>query len=233
MTPGLAPISGAALRSPLLLYTRAEINGHDIDIFPDDPNQPGGRLVIPNRSGGSGFGNWRYSPRNWFNHSYLVVTFGPDTLEGRENLALVGDALRRRPTPGKPQPATVEGTLNDVGPLVGPDRTWLEDLAEWYSPNNFVFSYALPAPIPGSVSAMVLNYTQHGHHMIDEGFVLRYAKMSAVGTISLVSYGEGNSFRQSWATSTLSGWKETVRQVWDRNQQLIFAEAAGGRRQPT
>ena len=218
-----SPISLAASKSSLLMYTRAEIRGRDTFIFPDDPSQPS--AAIPNRGQGSGFGNWRYSPRNWLNHSYLVETRGPADLIEASGLAVVGEALRNRPTPGNARPATPEGTSNNVGPVVGPNGDGIDELSTWLFPDNWVYSFTLASPRPGRVSEMVLNYTQHGRHTLDEGFVLRYARLNQDSRVTLVSYGEGNAAKQSWLSNPIVNWKEGARSIWDRNQQQIFNDA--------
>lgn len=210
--------------SPLLLFIRSEIRGRDAHLFPEDPTQP--RVVVPNRGQGAGFGNYRWSPRNWLNHTYLVETRGPPDLAGPAALAAVGEALRNRPTPGNARPATPEGTLNDVGPIVSGNGGVVDEFSTWLSPNNYVYSFALPSPRAG-ISAMVVNYTRAGQHTLDEGFVLRYARLNADGSITLVSYGEGNAAKQSWATNEILDWRGGARRIWSANHNLIFAAARG------
>lgn len=42
----------------------------------------------------------------------------------------------------------------------------------------------------------MVNYTIAGDHTLHEGYVMRYGKRQPDGTISIVSYGEGNALAQ-------------------------------------
>ncbi|MEZ5934444.1 MAG: hypothetical protein R3F54_21375 [Alphaproteobacteria bacterium] len=198
---------------------RAEIrdtpNGSVIDIKPEDDLIRGlPDVTIPNTVGAEGFG------RNMWQHDYLVVTPAPQDLRGPEALAAINQALRANATPGKDAPASHEGTRNDVG-----------DITLFDGDDNFVktfvvdaFSAEATATTPAR-SDIVVNYTIKGEHILDEGFVMRYAVMGSDGGISLVTYGEGNA---TFQVEGLQGiWGGQVDDVWTANAEEVFRDARG------
>lgn len=191
---------------------RAEIrdapNGTVIDIKPEqDLLQSLPNVTVPNNVGASGF------ERDMWQHDYLVVKQAPGELNGAKGLEAVEKALINNPTPGASKPATAQGTLNDVG-----------NLAPLDGDDNFVRSFVVPSNNPNR-SDIVVNYTVDGQHILEEGFVMRYAEMDKAGRISLVTYGEGDALPQVEALEGLV-WGSAVEKVWGDNAALIFDRAS-------
>ncbi|MDH3659642.1 MAG: hypothetical protein OEU92_06365 [Alphaproteobacteria bacterium] len=196
---------------------RAEIRdtpkGSVIDIKPEDDLIRGvPDVTIPNTVGAEGFG------RDMWQHDYLVVTPAPADLRGPEALTAINKALRANATPGDDKPATPEGARNDVG-----------DITLFDGDDNFVKTFVVDAFSPKASatsparSDIVVNYTIKDEHILDEGFVMRYAVMGADGGIDLVTYGEGNATLQ---VEGLEGiWGGQVDRVWTENAQEIFGDA--------
>ena len=203
----MPPQTGGAA---LLLLVRSEVHGNDVVITPQE-NIGIPSFSVPNNVHARGFTPWNPSF-----HTYMVRTSAPAVLRGADGLAALGRALIADATPGRPRPATPQGTRNDVGEI------WFGD-----SGHNFVRSFTSPSPVPARVSDMVINYTIAGEHTIDEGFVLRYARLMPSGVLELVSYGEGNSFKQNPALAII--WLPQVQAVWQQNQRDIIAAALHGR----
>lgn len=90
--------------------------------------------------------------------------------------------------------------------------------------DNFVRSYVIPSSDPNR-SATVVNYTVSGEHTMHEGFVMRFAELRADGRVELVTYGEGNAFKQMEALSAI--WEPIVARVWTENATEIFNTAQG------
>jgi hypothetical protein len=196
---------------------RAEIRktpeGSMIDIRPEEDLAKGlPNLTLPNTVGATGFG------RDMWQHDYLYVTPAPSDLQGPEALAAVNKALRANPTPGKDQPASPNGTRNDVG-----------DITVMDGDDNFVKSFVVPtfsdkptATAPARTDTVV-NYTVKGEHILDEGFVMRYGVMGADGSISIVTYGEGNGSLQVEALEGI--WGGQARDVWKTVDGEVFDAA--------
>ena len=196
---------------------RAEIRetpqGSMIDIKPEDDLVKGlPNVTLPNTVGATGFG------RDMWQHDYLVVSPAPSDLRGPEALAAINRALRANPTPGKDQPASPNGARNDVG-----------DITKFDGDDNFVKSFVVPtfsaqatATAPAR-SDIVVNYTVKGEHILDEGFVMRYAVMGSDGGINIVTYGEGNG---TFQVEGLEGiWGSQVDKVWQGVDREVFAAA--------
>ena len=189
-----------------LMLTRAEVHGSSIVIIPFDQRLGGPRLTIPNTTGAQGFTEWSLDF-----HKYWVPTAAPPELNSPEGLDALGHALVNNATPGVDRPATAQGTRNDVGSI------WFGDTG-----HNFVKSFVLPSPNPLVFTPLVINYTIHGEHTVDEGFVIRYARRLRDGII-LVSYGEGRNWKQNMALEDI--WMPQVYAVWTKNQREIIATA--------
>ncbi len=196
---------------------RAEIrdtaSGSVIDIMPEDDLIRGlPDVTIPNTVGAEGFG------RGMMQHDYLVVTPAPSDLRGPEALAAINEALLANATPGDDGRATPEGTLNDVG-----------DITLFDGDDNFVRTFAVDAFSAEATATMparsdiVINYTVKDEHILEEGFVMRYAVMGSDGGINLVTYGEGDATFQVEALEGI--WGGQVDDVWTANAEEIFNDA--------
>lgn len=182
---------------------RADVRGNQIFVRPERSDFPS--VILPNNVGAEGF-----SP-GWLTHDYLVAVYAPPGLRDPSALAAVGAALIANPTPGRDFPATATGAVNNIGHLTGIDHG-----------SNLVRSYRIPATNPRR-SATVVNYTIEGQHTMAEGFVLRFAELKRDLSVVLVTYGEGDAFRQTTMFSPL-WWKE-VKRVWKRNALEILDAA--------
>jgi hypothetical protein len=69
----------------------------------------------------------------------------------------------------------------------------------------------------------MVNYTIAGDHTLHEGYVMRYGERQADGSISIISYGEGNAFAQQPASPMhlFNGY------LWRENQYGIERRVAG------
>ena len=189
-----------------IMLTRAEVHGNSIVIKPFDPRLGGPGVTIPNTTGAQGFTEWSLNF-----HKYWVPTTAPPELNSAEGLDALGRALVDNATPGVDRPATRQGTRNDVGSI------WFGD-----SGHNFVNSFVAPSPNPGVFTPLVINYTIHGEHTVDEGFVIRYARRLSDGVI-LISYGEGRNWKQNMMLEDF--WLPQVYAVWTKNQREIILTA--------
>ena len=190
---------------------RAEIRkspeGVMIDIKPEqDLSTSLPNITIPNNVGAEGFG------RSILQHDYIVINHAPRDLSGQKGLKAVEKALRDRPTPGASKTATPEGTRNDVG-----------NLAPLDGDDNFVRSFVVDSKDPNR-SDIVVNYTIDGEHILEEGFVMRYAELDKDGRVTLVTYGEGNALPQVEALESLV-WGGAVEKIWGDNAKMIFDQA--------
>jgi RHS repeat-associated protein len=106
---------------------------------------------------------------------------------GSANPAAVQQWVVNNPTPGSPNPATPQGTLNDATPVLG-----------GISPINIspVLSYTTTNEDNGS--SVVLNVTLPGHPLFP-GVVVREVDLTAEGTM-INNYGEGTSALQTPST---------------------------------
>ena len=145
------------------------------------------------------------------NHGYGVTSWFPDTVRGLDGLARVGQALVKHPTSDK-HAATPIGSQNDVG-----------DLAPFDGDHNYVKSYRWPSPDPKRMTDVVVNYTVHGKHTADEGAVIRFGMLMPDGRIRLVTYGEGNSWKQSPWLKFL--WDDFTKEYWGNNANEIYRDA--------
>lgn len=186
---------------------RADVRGNRIFVRPERSDFP--TIVLPNNVGADGF-----SP-GWFTHDYLVQVYAPPALRGPAGLAVIGAALLRNPTPGNDFPAAPTGTTNNVGHLTGTDDG-----------TNLVKSFVIGSSNPRR-SATVVNYTIHAKHKMDEGFVLRFAELQKDGSVLLITYGEGNAWRQ-WGLFSPIWWLK-IKRAWKKNAIEIFGRAMGNR----
>jgi hypothetical protein len=94
------------------------------------------------------------------------------------------DWVRANPTPGKPDPATPEGTLNDATPIFGGT-----------SPVNIspVTSYVTTNQVTGN--EVVVNVTMPTHGLAP-GIVVREVVSTGDSSSMIVNYGEGNGILQ-------------------------------------
>lgn len=163
---------------------------------------------IPNNVGAQGI-----SRDDSYFHKYKVTT--PNTLRGPEASKGVGEGIANKPVPIPGQRATREGARNNAGALPG----WLGDV-------NMVKSFLVASPDTSKYTDITVNYTIAGEHSLGEGFVMRLGLKGPGGTVTPVSYGEGNSFYQNESSlwKALSGWPGEVEKVWQKNQQEIIKD---------
>ena len=196
---------------PRVELARAEVipGRNQVLILPERRDMP--RFAIPN----SAVHAEGFSP-GWFTHDYLVSTPAPAALRGVNGLSLVGRALAADPTPGDDGVPSPNGTRNDVGPLVPGDGG-----------HNYVETYTFKSTDEHRSDAIV-NYTIKGEHAMDEGFVLRFARLERDESIALITYGEGDALKQSPMLGFI--WRQKVKEVWTKNAEAIFAAALRGPR---
>lgn len=196
-----------------LLLARAELVGDGILIAPEGKLRSDlPSFTIPNdnpnnlRAGG-------FSP-GFTTHDYLVTAIAPSSVNGQAGLAAVETALILNPTPGRDQPASPNGTRNDVGniPLSADNDT------------NIVRSFLLQSSDPNR-SAAVINYTVGTEHVLEEGFVMRFAELRPDGRVELVTYGEGNALPQMEKFGLGIVTRELVTSAWAANAEEVFRAA--------
>lgn len=178
---------------------RSIVKGEEIFIQPEDKSVPA-LPPIPNTVGAEGV-----STSDTSFHTYDVRTSSNLT----PSQAAAG--LKNNPTPGDDQPASPNGTKNDVGniPVMpGP---------------NYVKSFSVASPDPSKFTDITVNYTISGKHKLTEGFVMRYGEIRSNGTTVLRSYGEGNSWRQNPLIKPV--WGPQVQKVWQQNHREIISGA--------
>ena len=177
---------------------KSTVKGDEIIIEPKDETVPS--VTLPNTVGAEGFDD-----RNLFDHSYDVTTptqmgYSPDE---------TGRKISENPTPGADQPASPNGTRNNVGALP-------------FSRNsNYVKSFVVASPDPSKFTDITVNYTIAGEHSMHEGFVMRFGVIGADGTVSAIrSYGEGVAWRQD--PMLRFAWGPAVESIWQENHQQIL-----------
>ena len=121
------------------------------------------------------------------------------------------NALRATPTPGpNQQTASASGARNNVGSLVLGDGG-----------ANYVRSFRIASPDPKKYTDIVVNYTIHGEHVMDEGFVMRYGQIENGRVKRIVTYGEGNALLQDPTFQFI--WQPIVNRTWNSlNLRLGF-----------
>jgi RHS repeat-associated protein len=109
------------------------------------------------------------------------------------------------PTPGKPHPATAEGTSNDATP---------SGIYQWFGPSP-VKSYTL---MDSEGNEVVVNVTQKGHPLFP-GYVVRRIDKDASGGYTVHNFGEGWAVKQS----SFNPFAERMfNDVWiDQTRELI------------
>jgi RHS repeat-associated protein len=194
-------VGGNAINSTDRSGLRSSVNKDgSISIRPEDP-------TVPHVTIGPVLDAQGVSPADNYFHDYNV----PSQSSAACDLDAVESALAASPTPGPGNsPAALGGTVNDAGPLpFGHD-------------NNYVNSFLIPSTNPNQTD-IVVNYTIGGGHTLQEGFVIRWGVREANGSITLRSYGEGNSWMQTPLLKLY--WQGKVDQVWRNNQRAIFGKA--------
>lgn len=94
------------------------------------------------------------------------------------------DWVRNNPTPGDPNPATSEGTVNDATPLIGGLNLGISPVTSSTATNQ----------VTGN--PVVVNATLPGHPL-GNGVVIREVTPNADGTSTINNFGEGNGGAQS------------------------------------
>jgi hypothetical protein len=160
------------------------------------------QVAIPNNTDADGF---RVGPA-WnvvdSSHTYHIATRTHILFEqGRD---LIGQEIVNHPVPNTAaSPASPDGTRNDA-----------------YA-GQYVRSYTIASPDPTRYTDIMVNYTIAGDHTLHEGYVMRYGERQPDGTISIVSYGEGNAFAQQSASPMhfFNGilWRENQ---WDIEERV-------------
>ena len=132
---------------------------------------------------------------------HIYSTDTKSSLSGLSNLPFAGAGQAEHPTPGDFHAATPQGTLNDVGwlgPLPGP---------------NYVKSFLVSSPDPSKYSDITVNYTMNfdaartidnpaglvSGHWLSDGYVMQYSSLNEDNSITMHSYGEGNSAFQAFS----------------------------------
>ena len=120
---------------------------------------------------------------------------------GSANTAVVQQYLVNNPTPGTPNPATSQGTLNDATPVLG-----------GISPINIspVLSFTTTNQINGN--PVVLNVTLPEHPLFP-GVVVREVDQTSTGTV-INNFGEGTSALQSPSTFVGQEFGPDINGVW-------------------
>lgn len=169
----------------------AYLDGANIHLVPRNPNVP--RVTIPNQVGAEGFEvgpRWNIiSPE----HTYNVRTDTKIPFDRARDI--FGEAIAQDPVPASGDlRARPEGVTNDAG--LG----------------NLVRTYTYPSPDPSRFSDITVNYTLGDKHILQEGYVIRYAERMPDGNARIVSYGEGNGLLQHPVSPAHlvfgAGWKE-------------------------
>ena len=146
-------------------------------------------------------------------HKYELVDKLPDAIQGDEGLAAVEQALIANPTPGVDAPASINGTLNDVGALLFP----LSNIAD--GGTNLAVTFLVANPDPDQ-SDFIVNVTMGKDHIARDGTVIRYAQKEEDGSISIVTIGEGNSLLQyTPGLEQIAEW--AAEDAWDKNADEI------------
>ena len=203
---------GMVITSDVLISDGMRMSGGVTIIDPVAPGLP--TFGVPARPG-----QGEYSEEDWTYHDH-DYTFSLDgRLRGAEGLAAVGEALIRNPTPGGDRPASVNGTLNNVGDLPVPNG---RDNIPW-ADSNPVHSYVVATPNSRETD-YVVNYTVEGEHFVADGMVMRYGRLEADGTITPRNYGEGNGLAQGLPVLGRIADVAT-RDVWRQNSDEIAATA--------
>ncbi len=198
----------ADARAGRVQLARAEARGNRIFVRPEDrvgsdvPN-----IDLPRIPGTKGV-----SPFDVNFHDYRVPVLAPPELSGRRGLLAVQQELLRNPTTGRDREATRKGVLNDVGDLWGPDGA-----------NNYVKTYRVPSKDPNRSDA-IINYTVPGKHMVNEGFVIRFARLRKDGRVEIITYGEGNSWKMNRRLKPVL-WGPAVDEAWTKNSLAVIQRA--------
>jgi RHS repeat-associated protein len=106
-------------------------------------------------------------------HYYTETAQSPLDVESTQ------EWVQQNPTPGSPQPATPDGTVNDATPIIG-------GLPGNISP---VTSFVTANQVSGN--DVVVNVTMPGHALAP-GIVVRDVVSNGDGTSTIVNFGEGN-----------------------------------------
>lgn len=113
-------------------------------------------------------------------HRYTVPNASP------RNAAQTREWVRNNPTPGRPSPATPQGTPNNATP--GPFGAIIPSPVTSFTTRNGVTGHDV-----------VVNVTMPGHPL-GNGIVVRDTIPNANGTSTIMSYGEGNGKLQSFGS---------------------------------
>jgi hypothetical protein len=195
------------LDEDILAATGIDISKGIIKIDPGKPELPD--FALPRNSGMVGFDT---DDPNY--HEYEFTYDVPPEIRGEAGLQIVYEELRRNPTPGDDENATRNGTPNNVGGLVPGDGG-----------TNEVYSHTVPNPNPNQ-SDLVVNYTNDYEHGLASGYVTRYVQKTEDETLTIVTYGEGNSPLQGDKNPFADGKAE---EAWEENSmEIIEAIGDGG-----
>jgi hypothetical protein len=143
-----------------------------------------------------GFKDFTTQTANYHFYDVPVATPGATLAEDQR-------FVTSQPTPGFPQPATPQGTLNDATPVVG-----------GISPVNIspVKSFTLANQKDGQ--PVVVNVTEPGHPL-QSGIVVREPMETPNGTV-IQNWGEGTAKLQSPATAAGAVLGPGINGVWNR-----------------
>ena len=142
-------------------------------------------------------------PANMNKDSMFHHTYEKDKDIGGKSANSVRDSLVNDPTPGKDKPASPQGTPNDATPESGLRGSAASTV------NNDVKSYVFTDK---NGNKWILNVTMPSHTLFP-GYVLR----GVVGN-QLVTYGEGNNWKQSLGALSNLG----INNVWiDQNKRNV------------
>lgn len=212
-------------------YAEVNVINNGGVLFSSGINVTGGLMIIePNTDRLPSFaipvqpGMEEYSTGIMLYHDYDASVSVP--LNGYDELRFSDDgldaleaALIANPTPGDDNPASVNGTRNDVG-----------DLLPFDGDDNFVYSFVVSNPNPNQ-SDIVINYTIRGEHSLSDGYVSRMIQRhdntpddltDEDYSYSLVTFGEGDTFIQGaleGPTSLMAAYE------WYQNSYEIFDAA--------
>lgn len=176
------------------------VNGR-VYIRPERQGVP--RVSLPNRMGARGV-----NERSGDFHIYDNAT----RTTARDS-SRMGDALAAVPTPGPANSAASgQGTRNNAGYIPTAGST------------NMVSSFRVPSADPANRTDTIVNYTIAGEHGLNEGFVMRWGEIGSDGSITIQTYGEGDSWRQMTVPLYQDIWRSQVDEVWDGVDLKVLRE---------
>ena len=180
---------------------RSYVVGDMVHIRPEREGVPS--VNLPNRMGATGISS-RSGDFHIYDHSTVTTA---------RNASRMGDALAAVLTPGPGNSnATGRGTRNNAGYIPTAGST------------NMVRSFRVPSNDPSRRTDTIINYTIAGQHDLHEGFVMRWGNIANDGSITIMTYGEGDSWRQAFIPILHQIWEAQVGRTWGRVDRDVLEE---------